>query len=171
LNRTFEEIDFNFYFGFIDANGEVAKDTNGYLDLEVDLLERKFDSNQTLALERTQIGVHKCDVADTEKAIDGENEELTKVMHSFIRKGGLCLDNNKEIRILAEYDVSPISSYLEARVMRCSGPDCKTDEEIDRFLDQYIKIAVIYNDQQYHSNVYGDEVIKQVLTVKSSSFA
>ena len=52
-------------------------------------------------------------------------------MHGVIKNSGYCLDNDRDIRLMNDYDISPEAQYLNVRVKRCQANDCMKEEEID----------------------------------------
>ena len=82
-------------------------------------MSRKFTVNQTIVIENTQLGVHKCNDVDVKNSIESTEPDVTHLLHGWIRDGGYCLDNTEGIQIWSDYESNPNSQYVETLVMRC----------------------------------------------------
>ena len=59
MNHTFEEMEFNFYFGVTDHLGQVAQDTTGYIDFDVIQSGRSANGgNDGLTFKQQILGTH-----------------------------------------------------------------------------------------------------------------
>ena len=71
----------------------------------------------------------------------------------------MCLPNHNNITLNGNI-LQQAFQTLDIRVMRCKGRDtCKSDLEIEEFLDKNGMLFFIANEQDYQKEVYTDDVI------------
>ena len=72
------------------------------------------------------------------------------------------MDNIEEIELWGNYDTSTAKT-IQVRVKRCKGKEtCKSDQEIEEFIDNNGHFSLLSNYQKYSNEDYGPDTIQNV---------
>ena len=75
-----------------------------------------------------------------------------------------CTDDNTKMDLKANVYSSEHKMFFVG-LTRCRGDGCKTDDEIDLFLEKKA-LFIAYNQQTYNPDLYGDETISNTLQLQ-----
>ena len=105
----------------------------------------------------TPLGLHMCNDNDTFfEPIDHQKDALP-----IFKSLAHCIDNIEDLEIWGNSD-STVFQALQVRLVKCRGRDtCKTDEEIDQFIDQNGHLIFAANEQHYMNERYAEDSIKK----------
>ena len=78
-----------------------------------------------------------------------------------------CFDDLEQLDLFGVYQ-SQQSKTLSVNLQRCYGqPYCKSEKEINKFIDSHF-ISILYNDETYYPNKFGDgETFEKLLKIRS----
>ena len=80
----------------------------------------------------------------------------------------LCFDKPEELRLYGDFE-SLDSQFISIIVTRCQK-NCKTEVEIDEFLDRYKYLGTSFIQKFYQPDVYDDGVISEKYVSKFHHF-
>ena len=143
-----KDMNSNFAFGIWSDKFEPLdmRAVSDFISLEATLVETKFDESlKALQFEIKELGLHICNDDDAFYEPVFHQKEFIPV---FLSRA-LCFDSIDDIELWGNYDTS-ISQTIQVRVKRCKGKEtCKSDEEIDEFIDRNGHLSVLSNVQKY----------------------
>ena len=105
------------------------------------------------------MGIHKCEPGDLfYESLNESSNNLFKHTKSHL----FCLDS-LDIDLQGEV-TSGVSKGFRILVEQCSGKvSCKTQEEIDDFIDNNGQFIIFTNELTYLTNVYDEQTISKEL--------
>ena len=85
----------------------------------------------------------------TKSDLDSNFYSPTDLMYERL-EDAFCIKNPEEVKLQGNFNAENMK-VLNFMVSRCSGDEtvCKTEEEIDRFMDSNLYLWTYSNDQKY----------------------
>ena len=102
--------------------------------------------------------MHKC--TDADKFFEAKESQATWIENA--KPSLFCLDNPKRISVYGNAGY-PLQKMIDFRLRKCSGENCKSDEEMLEFVEQ-LSIVIIHNQQTYMPDLYTEDSIRKTLT-------
>ena len=159
---SFNETQFNIAFGLfpntMDFTDYHHTNSDNYVEFHVSLIKAGFvDGN--IQKEMIPLETHICNSSD----VFFETPNEFKAATAFIKPQMNCLDSPQNITIWGNLR-NTLLQALMVRVIPCTGKDtCKSESEINDFIDRIGHLTILHNNQIYKPNDYTDNVINKQL--------
>ena len=116
------------------------------------------------------MSLRPCSLDDYETKFNRANSAQPNVKNWFEKGSLICLEEPENDFNLRGRFGSTTFDMVRIAIERCHDkPECKSDREINEFLDSAMLVSVL-NNQEYSPNSYGNKTVEDSLEVLYKSF-
>ena len=124
------------------------------------MLNYDYDEDKGAVITTKELGLHICNDTDEFFKPDEHQASFIDVQKQY----SYCIDNIKDLELWGNADSAPHNT-LQVRLLKCdyAAPNntCKTEAEINDWIDQNGHLTMLANEYEYLNEKYGEHTISQ----------